>query len=45
MNKIRKNIFKGISKEYLSVTFGYPQKEFGFNLSMKIPGLNIVDQK
>ena len=45
VNKIRKNIFKGISKEYLSVTFGYPQKEFGFNLSMKIPGLNIVDQK
>jgi len=39
------NNFNGINKEYLSVTFGFPKKEFGFNLSMKIPGLNTIDEK
>ena len=42
VNQMTNNIFKGISKEYLSVTFGYPQKEFGFNLSMKIPLLKFT---
>ena len=35
------NNFNGINKEYLSVTFGFPKKEFGFNLSMKLPWILI----
>ena len=37
VNKLMNNNFNGINKEYLSVTFGFPKKEFGFNLSMKLP--------
>jgi len=45
VNKLMNNNFYGINKEYLSVTFGLPKKDFGFNLSMKIPGLNTIDEK